>query len=179
MLEIIIATQELFDEETAMFSVDSTVLEFEHSLVSLSKWESKFCKPFLGKEEKTTDEVLAYIRAMIITPDVPDDVVNRLSANNLKDINAYINSKCTATWISNSKAPKISREVITSELIYYWMISLGIPFECQYWHLNRLLTLIQVANEKNKPPSKISKLEQARRFRELNAQRRNSLGTSG
>lgn len=179
MLEIVISTQELFDEETEMFSVVFTTLQLEHSLVSLSKWESKFCKPFLGKEEKTTDEVLEYIKAMIITPDVSNTIIDRLSSDNLKEINKYINTKCSATWFNDSRPTKIGREVITSELIYYWMISLSIPFECQHWHLDRLLTLIQVCNEKNRPPSKISKSEQARKFRELNAQRRSQLGTTG
>jgi len=179
MLEISVRTQELFDEETETFSTVDVRLQLEHSLVSVSKWESRFCKPFLGNEAKTTEEVVAYMQDMIITPDISPEVVNMLNSDNLKAINEYINSKCTATYINDTKPAKYRREIITSELLYYWMIALQIPFECQYWHLNRLLTLIQVCNIKNQPPSKVSRGEQARRFRELNEQRRSHLGTSG
>jgi hypothetical protein len=179
MLEISVRTQELFDEETETFSTVDVRLQLEHSLVSVSKWESRFCKPFLGNEEKTTEEVVAYMQDMIITPDISPEVVNMLNSDNLKAINEYINSKCTATRINDTKQTKNNREIITSELVYYWMVALQIPFECQYWHLNRLLTLIQVCNIKNQPPSKVSRGEQARRFRELNEQRRSHLGTSG
>jgi hypothetical protein len=179
MLEISVRTQELFDEETETFSTVDVRLQLEHSLVSVSKWESRFCKPFLGNEEKSTEEVIAYIQDMIITPDIAPEVVNMLSSDNLKAINEYINSKCTATRINDTKQTKNNREIITSELVYYWMVALQIPFECQCWHLNRLLTLIQVCNIKNQPSSKVSRGEQARKFRELNEQRRSRLGTSG
>jgi hypothetical protein len=179
MLEIAVKTQELFNEETETFSVVDVRLQLEHSLVSVSKWESRFCKPFLGNEEKTTEEVVAYIQDMIITPGISPEVVNMLSSDNLKAINEYINSKCTATRINDTKQTKSNREIITSELVYYWMVALQIPFECQHWHLNRLLTLIQVCNIKNQPPSKVGRAEQARRFREMNEQRRTRLGTSG
>lgn len=180
MLTIVVPGIDLYDEVREEFTnAEGFTLELEHSLVSLSKWESLFEKPFLGKEEKTTEEVFAYVKAMILTPDVPDDVLARLSNENVEAINKYIDSKMTATWFSETKHAPKSREVITSELIYYWMISLNIPLECQHWHLNRLFTLIRVFNIKNAPQKKMSKSEIAARNRELNAQRRSQLGTRG
>jgi hypothetical protein len=179
MLKIIVKGNEFFNEETQEFQhVPDYPLELEHSLASLSKWESTFEKPFLGSTNKTEEEVLAYIKMMVLTGDVPDDVFTRLTVPNVEDINKYINAKMTATWFREDKTPP-SREIITAEIIFYWMISFKIPFECQYWHLNRLLTLIRVCGQKNAPNKKMSKSEIAARNREINAQRRAQLGSRG
>lgn len=179
MLKITIDMGDGFDEATNRFVDGATVtLELEHSLVSLSKWESKFEKPFLGRESKTSAETLAYIEAMILTPNFSPEVFSKLSSENIAEINEYIGAKMTATTI-NSRDQRPSRQVITSELIYYWMVAMNIPFECQYWHLNRLLMLVRVCNEMNKPQKKMSKRDLMDRNRSLNAQRRAASGSSG
>jgi hypothetical protein len=181
MLTIIVPGVESYDENLDQFvSIGDLTLELEHSLVSLSKWESKFEKPFLGKSEKTTEEVLDYIRCMVVTPNPPEEFLEKLSKENLEEVNAYIDRKMTATWFSEAPgAPKTSREVITSELVYYWMTVFHIPFECETWHLNRLFTLIRICNLKQEKPKKMSRAEVAARNRELNAQRKAQLGTKG
>jgi hypothetical protein len=180
MLTIVVPGVEMFDEESQEFvTVGDVTLNLEHSLVSLSKWEQIYEKPFLGKDEKTTEEVLGYVKAMTLTTDAPEDVFNKLSKENLDAINEYIEAKMTATWFSDAPGAPPARDVITSELIYYWMITFQIPFECENWHLNRLFTLIRVCNVKQAKPKKMSRAEVAARNRELNAQRRAQLGTKG
>lgn len=181
MLQLTIPAREYWDERTQEFvNTRECSLELEHSLVSLSKWESKWHKAFLSKQPKTNEETLDYIKCMTLTPDVPDDVYNHLSRENIKMINEYIDNPMTATYISNEKQSKgRASETVTSELIYYWMVALNIPFECQYWHLNRLVTLVRVCNIKNSPPKKMSKRDIASRNAALNEARRKQLNTRG
>ena len=154
MLLLTIPPIEMFNEKTSEFVYSKeTKISLEHSLVSLSKWESRWNKPFLSKDNKTLEETIDYIRCMTITQNVDPEVYFRLTDENINTINKYIESPMTATTFSDNGHS--SREIITSELIYYWMISLNIPMECQKWHLNRLLTLIRVCNIKNAPAKKI------------------------
>jgi hypothetical protein len=169
-----------WNEETGEFVEPKTqILQLEHSLVSLSKWESKWCKAFLSKTPKTAEETFDYIKCMTITPNVDPDVYNHLTRDNIDEVNKYIEAPMTATYFSEDKKSGGSRETITSELIYYWMVSLQIPFECQKWHLNRLLTLIRVCNVKNAPPKKMSKRDIMSRNASLNAARRKQFNSKG
>ena len=157
MLTIVIKRNEQYDEIKEEFiESKKQILQLEHSLVSLSKWESKWHKPFLSKEEKTHEETIDYIRCMTITQNVDSDMYNFISKAEMKKITNYIEDPMTATVISNTKK-LYSKEIITAELIYYSMVALNIPFECQKWHLNRLLMLIEVCNIKNTPPKKMNK----------------------
>lgn len=180
MLRITIPAQELWDSDKQEFIyTKEQVLQLEHSLVSVSKWEAKWCKTFLSKKEKTYEETVDYIKCMTITQNVDPDVYNYLTEENMKEIDNYISAPMTATWFSDERTGSANNEQVTSELIYYWMIALNVPFECQKWHLNRLLTLIRVCNIKNKPPKKMSKSEIMSRNAALNAARRKQLGTTG
>jgi hypothetical protein len=180
MLTIVVPESEGFDERTSEFvPLPGFVLELEHSLVSLSKWESEFCKPFLSSVEKSPEEILQYIKAMTLTPEVSPEVYYRFSKENYDQVDAYINAKMTATWFKEESNKKKNSEIITSELIYYWMLSLNIPFESERWHLNRLFTLVRVCSEKNNPTPSLSKGEMMAQRRALNEQRRAQLNTKG
>lgn len=179
MITIVVPSRELFNDNTQEFiNTKEQVLQLEHSLVSLSKWEARWNKPFLSKTEKTREETIDYIRCMTITQNVNPIVYSCLSDDNIQTINNYIQAPMTATTFSNQNN-SISREIITSELIYYWMVSLNIPMECQKWHLNRLLTLVRVCNIKNSPPKKMSRNEIMARNASLNAARRKKLNSKG
>lgn len=180
MLKITVPAAEFWDEVHEEFIYKKEqVLQLEHSLVSLSKWESKWAKAFLGKQEKTDEEIIDYVRCMTLTQNVDPEVYTRLSADNYAQINVYIEAPMTATYFSEDRQTKGNREVVTSELIYYWMISYNIPVEFQKWHLNRLLTLIRVCSIKNNPPKKKSKRDLMRRNSTLNAARRHRLNSKG
>lgn len=179
MLKITVKGSEIFNNETNTFiSVKDHTIQLEHSLVSIAKWESKWHKPFLSKDEKTSEEVIDYIRCMTLTQNVDPNVYLVLSNENIKDIENYINDSMTATWFANTDNKK-SREIITAEIIYYWMIALNIPPEYQKWHLNRLLTLIEVCNIKNQPPKKMKRKDLINRNRSLNEARRKALNSEG
>ena len=179
MLTITIPATEEFDEIKGEFVyVKDQTLQLEHSLISISKWESKWQKPFLGKQDKTTDEIIDYIKCMTLN-NVHDNVYGCLSRSNISAINEYISSPMTATTFVEDKNSKNNREVITAELIYYWMVAHNIPSEYEKWHLNRLLTLIQVCNSYNQPPKKMSKNDIIRNNDALNAARRAAMRTRG
>lgn len=171
---------EQWDEKNEVF-IDPVVqtLELEHSLVSLSKWESKYCKPFISKEEKTAEETLDYIKFMTLTPNVDPRVYMYLTEKQVKEINEYIEAPMTATTFPESKGGGSNNEQITAELMYYWIVALQIDFECQYWHLNRLLTLVKVCNFKNQPPKKMSHQETVSRNKALNEARKKKYNTKG
>lgn len=180
-LEIPISPEGWDEEKQEFVEPKVQVLQLEHSLVSLSKWESKWNKPFLSKDIKTFEQTVDYIRCMTITQNVDPSVYNHVTNENIERINKYIDSSMTATWFTENKSTKGKgrSETVTSELIYYWMISLNIPFECQKWHLNRLLTLIRVCDIKNQPPKKMSKKQMFSQQRSLNAARRQAYNTKG
>lgn len=180
MLHIVVPARELWDENKQEFVyTKEQPLQLEHSLVSLSKWESKWCKPYLSNNEKTDEELLDYIKCMTITQNVKPEVYENLSAQNIRDIVDYINAPMTATTFSDDKKSKGSREIVTAEIIYHWMINLQIPPEYRKWHLNTLLALIKVCNIKNSPQKKRSKREIMSRNTALNAARRQKLNSRG
>ena len=180
MLQITIPATEQWDEKNQVFvKTDEQVLRLEHSLVSLHKWESKWHKSFLFTKEKTYEETLDYIKCMTLTQNVNPDVYYCLTNENITQINEYIADPMTATYIYEDEKKGINRDKVTAELIYYWMISLGIPFECQKWHLNQLLALIKVCNVKNSPKKKMSNRDILSRNKALNEARRKSMHTRG
>lgn len=180
MLRIIIEGDESFNNETQTFETfNDVVLDLEHSLISLSKWESKHQKPFLAIGVKTSKEILDYLKVMVITSEVDLDALYRCSQKNVDKIQAYIDSSQSATTFGMMPEHRGPGEVITSELIYYWMVSFNIPFDCQYWHLNRLFSLIRICNIKNSKSENMPRNEIAQRNRELNAKRKEELGTTG
>lgn len=180
MLQLTIPAIELWDERVERFvNREALTLELEHSLVSLSKWESKWCKAFLGKAEKTDEEVRDYVRCMTLTPNVDPDIYNYLTNENWEQINNYIQAPMTATTFAEDKTARGGRKIITSEVIYSWMFSLQISMECQYWHLNKLLTQIRACSVLNQSPKKMSKRDIMSQNAALNAARRQKLGSKG
>lgn len=180
MLTIRVSEEDFYDEETGVFvSPNAVSIEFEHSLVSVSKWESIWEKPFLDGSDKSGEQLLSYVECMLVDPNLPPETLRLLGTSDIKKINDYIGTKRTATWFSQDKKGSSSGEVVTSELIYYWMVALNIPFECETWHLSRLLTLVEVCHRKNSPAKKMTASEIAERNRTLNAKRRAELETPG
>lgn len=179
MLTITIPARKHYDERSNRFiETPEYVIDLEHSLFSLSKWEEKWEKPFLGKEEKTAEETVDYIRAMTLTPNVPAEAYSQIDDDIVRQVSAYMDRKMTATWFSNQDN-KPSREIVTAELLYYYMVSGNVPFETQYWHLNKLMTLLRVIAQKNNPGKKMSRAEILQRNRALNEQRKAQMKTAG
>lgn len=178
-ITISIPEWESFDSDKGEFKLHpGKDVQFEHSLLSLSKWESKWHKPFLGDSKKSREEIADYIRCMCMTQSVDPAYFDAMTRDQHQQLQDYINDPMTATWFS-SKGQE-SRDTITSEIIYYWMIAQNVPFDpCQKWHLNRLLTLIRVCGEKNNPPKKMSKRDMLEQRNALNAQRKAKYKTTG
>lgn len=180
MLQIVIPDTESWDEAKQEFVyTKGQTLQLEHSLISISKWESKWCKTFLSKQEKTYEETIDYIKCMTLTQKVNPEVYKHLTRENIEQINNYIQAPMTATYFYDEPNGKTNNEKTTSELIYYWMIALNIPPEYEKWHLNRLLTLIRVCNIKGNPDKKMSKKDIMKRNSALNAARRKKFNSKG
>lgn len=180
MLQITVPKREAWDEKSEQFvSIPETTICLEHSLISISKWESKWHIPFLGKDKKTIEQITDYIRCMTITPNVKPEIYDFLSQENINDVLSYIEDPMTASTVRELGGSKRSSELITSELIYYWMVALQIPFECQKWHVNRLMMLIRICNVKNQPSKKMSKRSAMQQNAALNAARRQHMHSKG
>lgn len=180
MISIIIPSSENWDEVNQQFiSTKEQHLRLEHSLVSISKWESKWHKPFFSNEDKTDEEIIDYVRCMTLTQNVAPDIYWHLTKENMDAIGKYIEDPMTATTFKKNAMHGSNGEGVTSELIYYWMIALGIPFECQKWNINRLFTLIKICNIKSQPSKKMSQRELMSRNAALNAARRKKLNSRG
>lgn len=180
MLEITIMIPEQWDESKQEFiSPREQTLRLEHSLVSLSKWESKHHKPFYSKTGLNVMETIDYIKCMTLTQNVDSNVYDFINNSHVEQVKKYIDDPMTATTFNERNKGRNSSEQITAEIIYYSMIALNIPFECQKWHLNRLLTLIKVCNIKNTPPKKMGKRELMSRNRALNEARKKQFSTKG
>lgn len=179
MLPLVIPKREFWDEvnERVIFS-PATSLKLEHSLISISKWESKWHVPFFDTE-KTNEQVIDYLKCMTLNENVDPRVYECLTMDELNKINAYIADPMTATTINSKDKSNRTNERITSELIYYWMIAYNIPVVFEKWHINRLIMLIRVCSEKNKPPKKMSSAEIMRQNSAINAARRARLHTKG
>lgn len=180
MLILTIPGSEQWDQQKEEFVYTKPfTLALEHSLVSVSKWEARWGRSFLAEPPKTHAETVDYVRCMTITQNVPSEVYAGLTDGNLRTINNYIEAPMTATKINQPKTGKKGGRVVTAELIYYWMIELGIPFECQKWHFNRLMTLIRVCEIEGSPKKKMSKNDIYSRNNALNKKRRQMMNSRG
>ena len=187
MLSIVIPPVELWDEVKQEFiNFSGAKIVLEHSLIAISKWEAKYKKAYLSKDKKTEEEIRYYVKCMTITPNVPDLAYRCMTPGNFKEIQAYIDSPMSATTFRENKNHPHSNERITSELIYYWMVANQVPFECEKWHINRLMNLLKIcgiknqeANSKQKKPKKTASSSHMANMSALNAQRRAALGTKG
>ena len=184
MLELEINAIQAWNEETEEFiNFDGCTLHLEHSLVSLSKWESRWCKPFLTNDAKSLDESVDYIRCMVLDKDVDPLAFELITQENIDQVYTYINASMTATTfttLNDGQSKKSTTNTfVTSELIYYWMRTLQIPFDCETWHLNRLLTLIRLTEVKESPSKKMNKRDIANRYAAINAANRKKYNSKG
>lgn len=176
MLQITIPAKSQYDERTQEFIyTKEQTLTLEHSLVSLSKWESRWCKPFITEQNKTVEETIDYIRCMTLTQNVNPLVYNNIGDDIIRQVQAYIDAPMTATWFDDRGNNKKGGEQLTNELLYYYMFNLGINMKCEKWHLNRLITLIRVYEAKSQKPEPMTQAEMA----SLNAARRKKYNSKG
>lgn len=181
MITIEIPGNEFYREETEEFiSTKPVKLQLEHSLISLRKWESKWHKPFLNQKDHTDEESIDYVRCMTLTQNVDPNVYYKLPLEEVQRIMDYIRDPMTATWFSEEPGKKGgTKKIITAEVIYYWMIELGVPIELEKWHLNQLLTLIRVISAEREPKKKMSQRQLLSRNKALNKARRATHNTRG
>lgn len=180
MLQIIVPELEIYDRDKKEFRIlNSKIVSLEHSLLSISKWEAKWNKPFLSVEKFEREELTSYIQCMIISPNNTEDIIMQMTNENISKISEYIDSPMTATTFTENGDPKNNKKIITSEMIYYYMILYNIPFECQKWHINRLLVLIRICSIKSSPEKKMSRREILAQNHKLNEQRKKALNTKG
>lgn len=177
---ITIPEQELFVPPDRFVYTKETTIKIEHSLVAIAKWEAKWHVPFLDEHtEKTNEMMLDYIRCMTISQNVDPNIFKFIPEDVLIEINEYIDNPMTATWFKEDRRGNSRGEVVTNELVYYWMIAQNIPMECAKWHFNHLMTLIRVCSEKNAPQKKMSRRDILSQNRALNAARRKASGSKG
>lgn len=180
MFTVVIPEREFFDETGSRFvKMEGGSFEIEHSLAAVAKWEARHGTPFFSMTDKTADESVDYIRCMTVTPDVNPDLYNRIDNELMAKINDYIATKQTATTIKMRAGLKKKSEIITAEVVYYWMITLGIPSEYDQWHMNRLFTLIEVFNDKSGPQKKMKQKDILAQNRALNEARKTKYKTKG
>lgn len=179
MLKLIIPETELFDDRTGEFiNIDRTALTLEHSLISISKWESNWEIPFINTRHKTKAQTIDYIKCMTITPNVNPNVYRCITNEHIRVVNEYIDKPMTATTFSDKNKGSRNKK-ITNEEIYYQMIELGIPVEFEKWHLNRLLTLIHVCTSYRTPGNKRSTSDIIRDHKAINAANRKRFNSKG
>lgn len=181
MLELYVPPNEIYlEDKEEFFYFKGGKLQLEHSLISIRKWEAKHHKPYLSTD-KTKEEILSYIKCMVLNREVDPIIYLFLTNEMIEKVAKYIEDPMTATWFNDSKigASKRSNEVITAEIVYYWMISLHIPMEFERWHFNQLTTLIKVVSIKSSPPKKLTPQEAAEERARLNAERRAKFHTNG
>lgn len=179
MLRLSLPSLETFNEEKQEFeTIGGLTVELEHSLYTVAKWEAKHKTEFV-QSKMDFDFIMSYIKEMCMTEDVPDNAWLCLTKSQINEILEYINDPSTATKFNKQNNPSHSSRITTAELIYYWMFSLQIPMECEHWHFNRLMTLIELASKESMPKKKMGKREAMQQQREINAMRRSKYNTKG
>lgn len=180
MLKLVLPETEYYDETQNLFvTQEPKTLVLEHSLRSVARWESKWNVAFLSDKEKTREQTLDYITCMSVNKNIPDSLLQRIGNKELQTVSDYINAKMTATTITRRGTKRPTSEIVTAEIIYWWMIQYGIPPEYEKWHLNRLLMLIEVCNLKSGPQKKMGRQEQMAQQRALNKARQAKYKTKG